>query len=79
MRLLLSLLFLPLLFNSCNSSKKEILESHQYTNDLIHESSPYLRQHAHNPVDWKAWNENSLEQAKNEKKLIIISTITIYK
>jgi len=73
MRSLLSLLFLTLLFNSCNTSKKEILESHKYTNDLIHESSPYLRQHAHNPVDWKAWNETTLAQAKKEQKLIIIS------
>ena len=46
---------------------------HEHTNDLIHETSPYLLQHAHNPVDWKAWNDNSLEQAKNENKLLLIS------
>jgi len=62
-----------MLLFSCNSSKKEILETHDYTNDLINESSPYLRQHAHNPVNWKAWNDKSLQQAKEEKKLIIIS------
>ncbi|MGK0236230.1 MAG: hypothetical protein ACI9EK_002779, partial [Psychroserpens sp.] len=73
MRTILSLLFFVLFFYSCNTSKKEIVESHQYTNDLIHESSPYLIQHAHNPVNWKAWNETTLEQAKKEKKLIIIS------
>ena len=68
----LLLLYIPLLF-SCNTSKKEILETHAYTNELINESSPYLRQHAHNPVNWKPWNDNSLQQAKDEKKLIIIS------
>ncbi len=49
------------------------MEQHTYTNDLIDESSPYLLQHAHNPVDWKPWNENVLDQAKKENKLIIIS------
>jgi len=66
------LLIMVLLF-SCNSSKKEILETFDFTNELINESSPYLRQHAHNPVNWKAWNDNSLQQAKDEKKLMIIS------
>ncbi|OEK09179.1 thioredoxin [Flavivirga aquatica] len=46
---------------------------HQYTNDLIHESSPYLLQHAHNPVNWQAWNEKTLTKAKTENKLILIS------
>ena len=44
-----------------------------YTNDLIHETSPYLLQHAHNPVNWKAWNPEVLEQAQKENKLIVIS------
>ncbi|MBF6607378.1 MAG: thioredoxin domain-containing protein [Flavobacterium sp.] len=42
-------------------------------NELINETSPYLLQHAANPVHWKAWNANSLATAKNEDKLIIIS------
>ncbi|WP_062056497.1 thioredoxin domain-containing protein [Aquimarina longa] len=46
---------------------------HPYTNDLIHETSPYLLQHAHNPVDWNPWGELALKQAKEENKLIIIS------
>jgi len=46
---------------------------HQYTNALIDESSPYLLQHAHNPVDWHPWNETTLEKAKSEDKLLIIS------
>jgi len=43
------------------------------TNDLIHESSPYLLQHAHNPVNWKPWNDKSLDQAQKENKLLLIS------
>jgi uncharacterized protein len=45
----------------------------RYTNSLIHETSPYLLQHAHNPVNWHAWNEESLEKAKKEDKLILVS------
>ncbi|GGG18749.1 thioredoxin [Dokdonia pacifica] len=46
---------------------------HTYTNDLINETSPYLLQHAHNPVDWKPWNEETLALAKKENKLILVS------
>lgn len=46
---------------------------HTYTNHLINESSPYLLQHAHNPVDWFPWGEEALEKAKNEDKMMIIS------
>lgn len=42
-------------------------------NQLSQETSPYLLQHANNPVHWKAWNENSLAEAKDNNKLIIIS------
>lgn len=62
-----------LLFYSCNSSKKETLETHAYTNQLIHETSPYLLQHAHNPVNWRAWNDETLKLAVDENKLMIIS------
>ncbi|MEZ4777788.1 MAG: thioredoxin domain-containing protein [Flavobacteriaceae bacterium] len=58
---------------SCNSSKKEPLKTHKYTNDLINETSPYLLQHAHNPVHWKPWNETTLNEAKQSNKLMIIS------
>jgi uncharacterized protein YyaL (SSP411 family) len=34
------------------------------TNRLIHETSPYLRQHAHNPVDWYPWGEEALARAR---------------
>lgn len=42
-------------------------------NQLISETSPYLLQHANNPVHWKAWNKNALAQAQKNNKLIIIS------
>lgn len=45
----------------------------KYTNHLIHESSPYLLQHAHNPVDWYPWNDSTLAKAKAENKLLLIS------
>jgi uncharacterized protein len=38
--------------------------STQYTNRLIHESSPYLLQHAYNPVDWYPWGEEAFTEAK---------------
>ena len=43
------------------------------SNALIHESSPYLQQHAYNPVDWKPWNDETLQLALTEDKPIIIS------
>ncbi len=47
--------------------------AHQHTNRLIHETSPYLLQHAHNPVDWYAWGEEALSKAKAEDKPILVS------
>ena len=43
------------------------------TNRLINETSPYLLQHAHNPVDWYAWGEEALERARQEDKPILVS------
>lgn len=45
----------------------------KFTNDLIKESSPYLLQHAHNPVDWHAWSPDIFERAKKENKMVLIS------
>jgi hypothetical protein len=42
-------------------------------NRLIHETSPYLLQHAHNPVDWYAWGEEALTRARAEDKPIFLS------
>ncbi len=44
-----------------------------YTNRLIDETSPYLRQHAHNPVDWYPWGEEALTKARKEGKPIFLS------
>ncbi|WP_240623440.1 thioredoxin domain-containing protein [Brumimicrobium aurantiacum] len=44
-----------------------------HTNDLINSSSPYLLQHAHNPVNWVEWSEKAFEKAKQENKLVLIS------
>jgi hypothetical protein len=44
-----------------------------FTNRLIHETSPYLRQHAHNPVDWYPWGEEALACARREDKPIFLS------
>jgi len=45
----------------------------QYTNRLVHETSPYLLQHAHNPVDWYPWGEEALGRAKKEDRPILLS------
>lgn len=45
----------------------------RFTNELIHESSPYLLQHAHNPVNWHAWKDEVLEKAEHSDKLLLIS------
>lgn len=46
---------------------------HIHTNHLINETSPYLLQHAHNPVQWYPWGEEALQKAKNENKPILVS------
>jgi len=48
-------------------------KKHKYTNQLVNESSPYLLQHAHNPVDWHPWGPEALQKAKDEDKMLIIS------
>ena len=45
----------------------------KYTNSLINSTSPYLLQHAHNPVNWEPWSEEVIFEAKRANKLIIIS------
>ena len=65
-----------LIFISCQTQKNPSMKSpkkYEYTNDLIHESSPYLLQHAHNPVHWHPWGTKALEEAKKSNKLLIIS------
>ncbi len=54
---------------SCESNQKK----HMYTNELIHETSPYLLQHAHNPIDWQPWTDDLFDQAQEEGKLVVVS------
>jgi hypothetical protein len=68
----LILLFVALCI-SCNSQKQQEMSKHKFTNHLITETSPYLLQHAHNPVNWYAWNDETLALAKKENKLLLIS------
>jgi len=51
----------------------EDMTTHKYTNALIHEVSPYLQQHAHNPVNWYPWGEEAFTKAKRENKPIFLS------
>ncbi|TNF39819.1 MAG: thioredoxin domain-containing protein [Bacteroidetes bacterium] len=46
---------------------------HKHTNNLINSTSPYLLQHAHNPVNWNPWCAEIIEQAKAEDKLLLVS------
>ena len=49
------------------------MTAYSFTNRLINETSPYLLQHAHNPVDWFPWGEEALETARREQKPILLS------
>lgn len=53
--------------------ERERMQNQSYTNELVHETSPYLLQHAHNPVNWQPWGEKALSQAKAQNKLLLIS------
>jgi len=46
------------------------MEAFTHTNSLAREKSPYLLQHAHNPVDWQAWNGEAFARARGENKPI---------
>ena len=59
-------------FAACQSKSQE-MDTHKHTNHLINETSPYLLQHAHNPVNWYPWGEEALQKAKDENKLLLIS------
>ncbi len=59
------------LTQGCTQKTKNV--NHKYTNALVHETSPYLLQHAHNPVNWEAWKPEVLERAKKEDKPLLIS------
>src|SRR3989441_295139 len=56
-----------------NKESTSVAREEQYTNRLIKEKSPYLLQHAHNPVDWYPWGEEAFEKARREDKPIFLS------
>ena len=72
MRFYIPALLVLLILQACNRQKDSNVE-HAYTNELINETSPYLLQHAHNPVNWKAWSDKTLEEAQQKQKLLLIS------
>ena len=70
-----AIFFIILFITACSSpaGKAQHNTMHKYTNKLINESSPYLLQHAHNPVNWYPWGEEALQKAKDENKILLIS------
>ena len=66
---------LAALFTSCLSQHQEPdpVAPESTPNHLLHETSPYLLQHAYNPVDWYPWGEEALERSKQEGKPIFLS------
>lgn len=67
-------IILVLIIANCQNARQGVLEAqHVYTNNLINQSSPYLLQHAHNPVNWYPWGDEALDKAQKEQKMLIIS------
>ncbi len=73
---MIQLKFITINFWGCYTVETKHCEmdnSPKYSNHLIDESSPYLQQHAHNPVDWYPWGKEALQKAMRERKLLFIS------
>ncbi len=68
-----AILFFFLIFSCKENQKEQLAENHIHTNALVDETSPYLLQHSHNPVNWRPWSQQALEDAKKENKLVIVS------
>ncbi len=60
-------------FAGSSSRAVTVAAGQRQPNRLIHEKSPYLRQHAYNPVDWFPWGEEAFEKARRENKPIFLS------
>ena len=60
-------------FQLSGCAQKPKGKKYAHTNELIHETSPYLLQHAHNPVNWIPWSDDIFTKAKAEDKLVIVS------
>jgi uncharacterized protein YyaL (SSP411 family) len=56
-----------------NTAMRGYMKNNAFHNRLIHEKSPYLLQHANNPVDWYPWSDEAFEKADKEKKPIFLS------
>jgi len=65
-------LFLAYLFIFACSPQGQKMEE-KYSNHLVNETSLYLQQHAHNPVNWYPWSDEAWAKAKNENKLVLVS------
>ncbi|MHC4594918.1 MAG: thioredoxin domain-containing protein [Planctomycetota bacterium] len=72
-----TIVFIGLLIEGYRATGEENMPTikalHKYTNRLIKETSPYLLQHAHNPVDWYPWGTEAFELAKKEDKPVFLS------
>lgn len=69
-------LFKPIVAAKISNGKKgnlKMAEHHTHTNRLISQKSPYLLQHAHNPVDWYPWGNEAFQAAKDQDKPIFLS------
>ncbi|MBV9071923.1 MAG: DUF255 domain-containing protein, partial [Acidobacteria bacterium] len=66
---MLSALFLSAVLRSSASPREPV----PFRNHLNHESSPYLKQHAKNPIAWYPWGEEALRAAKTQNKPIFLS------
>ncbi|WP_245224763.1 thioredoxin domain-containing protein [Pseudozobellia sp. WGM2] len=73
-RLIILMILVFTSFYSCKENQEsEKTVEHKFTNALVDETSPYLLQHAHNPVNWRPWSQNALDDAKKEDKLVLVS------
>ena len=63
----------PMSTQDTSNTRTTEIEEGKYSNRLLHSSSPYLLQHAHNPVDWYPWGKEALAKARKENKPILLS------
>lgn len=73
MRSTLFLVLLALAFSCSKNKETDMQTDHKTPNNLINETSPYLLQHAYNPVEWYPWGEEALAKARKEDKPILVS------
>ena len=71
--ILLLVILLPVIYLIVSKGNSLSLFTEKKPNRLINEKSPYLLQHAYNPVDWYPWGDEALEKAKKENKPIFLS------